>query len=388
MTSEAPVIDTRKVETGAVMTNDELRDIPTGRDPWVLLQSVPGVQVDRVNVAGSESGQQSTFDGKGTVAGTFTLDGVNYTDMAALGASNGYYDFETFQEVQVVTGGSDPALQGAGAHINMITKRGTNEVHGSARINVVSDSFQGTNYPPSKGRRKISSVQEYGAEVGGPILRDTLWLWGSYGRNQINLLVGSDTPPTKSNTTLENFNGKLNWQVIPSNSFSAWYQHSDKIVLGRGAGATCPQSCTRGSDASPKHLEGRRLPGRFLQPVLFRNVRGGLEFLRPHTGGQGTALLRREHGLFGDVVLLPGAGPATETVSRRIRPTSSTRVARSRAEGGLPVSESDHESAVWQPGESSSGEQPESARQGRRLRQRVSATPTATSSTRRESSEI
>jgi outer membrane receptor for ferrienterochelin and colicin len=230
VTSETPVIDTRKVETGAVMTNEELRSIPTGRDPWVLLQSVPGVMVDRVNVAGSESGQQSTFNSKGTTAGTFTVDGVNFTDMNALGASNGYYDFETFQEVQIVTGGSDPAMQGAGAHINMITKRGTNEVHGSARFNYVSDHFQGTNYPPSAGRRKIDSVQEYGIEVGGPILKDTLWLWGSYGRNQINILVGAATPPTKSNTTLENFNGKLNWQVVPSNSFNGWYQHSDKIV--------------------------------------------------------------------------------------------------------------------------------------------------------------
>jgi carboxypeptidase family protein/TonB-dependent receptor-like protein len=244
VSSESPVIDTRKVDTGAVVTQAELNNIPTGRDPWVLLQSVPGVQLDRVNVAGSESGQQSAFNSKGTVAGTFTVDGVNYTDMAALGASNGYYDFDTFQEVQVVTGGSDPALQGAGAHINMITKRGTNEVHGSARINYVSDSFEGTNYPPTAGRRNIQSVQDYGVEVGGPVVKDMLWLWGAYGRDQININVGSGTPPTKSATTLENFNAKLNWQAIPSNSFSGWYQHSNKLVFGRGAGANRPQAAT------------------------------------------------------------------------------------------------------------------------------------------------
>ena len=51
-------------------------------------------------------------------------------------------------------------------------------------------------------------------------------------------------PPTKSNTTLENFNGKLNWQVVPSNSFNGWYQHADKIVFGRGASATRPQAAT------------------------------------------------------------------------------------------------------------------------------------------------
>src|SRR5262249_16095253 len=123
-------------------------------------------------------------------------------------------------------------------------KRGTNEVHGSARINYVSDSFEGTNYPPTAGRRNIQSIQEYGVEVGGPVVKDILWLWGSYGRNQININVGAATPPTKSATTLENYNGKLNWQVIPSNSFNVWYQHANKLVFGRGAGATRPQAAT------------------------------------------------------------------------------------------------------------------------------------------------
>ena len=65
VTSETPVIDTRKVETGAVITKAELQDIPTARDPWVVLQTFPGVQIDRVNVAGSETGQQSNCSQQG-----------------------------------------------------------------------------------------------------------------------------------------------------------------------------------------------------------------------------------------------------------------------------------------------------------------------------------
>ena len=227
-----------------MITQAELKSIPTARDPWVLLQSVPGVQLDSVNVAGSESGQQAVFNSKGTLMGTFTVDSVNYTDMTGPGGSTGYYDFDTFQEVQIVTGGSDPALQGAGAHINMITRRGTNEVHGGARINYVSNSFEGTNYPPTSGRRDIQSIQEYGIEVGGPIVKDVLWLWGAYGRNQININVGADVPPNQTRFTLENLNAKLNLQAIPSNSFNAWYQHSNKLVFGRGADATHPPPTT------------------------------------------------------------------------------------------------------------------------------------------------
>src|SRR5215471_1675665 len=100
VTGEAPILETKRVTTGAQVSQQELASIPTARDPWVVLQSSPGVQIDRVNVAGSESGQQSvlTGHGSGAASGTFTVDGVNVADMSALGASVPYYDFDSFQE--------------------------------------------------------------------------------------------------------------------------------------------------------------------------------------------------------------------------------------------------------------------------------------------------
>jgi hypothetical protein len=247
-----PLIDTRKVQTGATMSTEELKEIPTARDPWVLLQSVGGVQIDRINVAGSESGQQSNFVSRGSIAGTFTMDGVNLTDVSTTGASNIYYDFDSFQEVQVITGGSDVSVQGSGPHLNMVTRRGTNDVHGSGRIYVVDKAFQSDNTPselknqnaegvPAGAGNHIDSVQDYGAELGGPLWVDRMWLWGAYGRNQINLVtVGGTT----DKTTLENFNAKLDFQLFPDNAFTAWYQRSNKIKFGRNAGPDHPQETT------------------------------------------------------------------------------------------------------------------------------------------------
>src|SRR3984893_14817584 len=99
VTGEAPILETKRVTTGAQISQAELASIPTARDPWAVLQTAPGVQIDRVNVAGSESGQQSNFGSPGSNRGTFTVDGVNLTDMSALGASAGYYDFDSFQEM-------------------------------------------------------------------------------------------------------------------------------------------------------------------------------------------------------------------------------------------------------------------------------------------------
>ncbi len=246
VSGEVPVISTRKVESSTAITSDELKSIPTARDPWVVLQSIPGVEIDRVNVAGSESGQQSSFVSKGSTYATFTLDGVNLTDMSIVGVnpggSAGYYDFDSFQEMQVVSGGADASIQGSGAHLSMVTKRGTNDVHGSARVFAADHHFQSDNTPEGltgvASGNHINSIQDYGAELGGPIWKDHMWLWGAYGRDQINLVTAAGT---NDNTTLENFNSKLNWQIVPSNSADVWYQRSDKLKQGRNGGPTRPQ---------------------------------------------------------------------------------------------------------------------------------------------------
>src|SRR5579864_1135814 len=66
VTSESPLLDERAIRTGNTVSQNELARIPTARDPWTVLQSTPGVLIDRVNVGGNESGQQSTYTGPGS----------------------------------------------------------------------------------------------------------------------------------------------------------------------------------------------------------------------------------------------------------------------------------------------------------------------------------
>ncbi|HEV7502088.1 MAG TPA: carboxypeptidase regulatory-like domain-containing protein, partial [Vicinamibacteria bacterium] len=98
VTAETPVIDTKRTGTSTVFTQDELSKIPNSRDPWALLRTVPGVVMDRVNIAGNESGQQSGYRAKGANGndGVWSMDGVNVTDMAAIGASPSYFDYDAF----------------------------------------------------------------------------------------------------------------------------------------------------------------------------------------------------------------------------------------------------------------------------------------------------
>src|SRR5712692_296299 len=101
----APIVDATATGTATNFTSDELAKVPTSRDPFSLLRSVPGVLLDRVNVGGNETGQAPSTVSKGTRPqdATWTLDGVVITDMAAIGATPTYFNFDNFEEVNVST---------------------------------------------------------------------------------------------------------------------------------------------------------------------------------------------------------------------------------------------------------------------------------------------
>jgi hypothetical protein len=264
VTAESPLLDERKITTGTTVSEVELEKIPTARDPWVILQQAPGVLVDRVNVGGNESGQQSQFISPGTNNNNsaWAVDGVVITDMGAIGSSPTYYNFDSFEEMQVNTGGSDVTLATGGVTMNMVTRRGTNEWRGSGRYLLTDDTIDqadlsfdsgelGKAGPWSNNRsqplfqqgNEIVDVKDFGAELGGPVIKDRLWIWGSWGTQEIDLLTlrgvrGFTGPGTHDFTELPSYAVKLNAQVASNNSGIAFYHFGDKKKSGRNAGPT------------------------------------------------------------------------------------------------------------------------------------------------------
>jgi hypothetical protein len=304
----APLLDTRKTGPGQTVTLDDLERIPGARDPWAVLQSTPGVLMDRVNVGGNESGQQAQFVGPGSTCdqAVWSLDGMVLTDMAALGSSPGYYDFDAFEEMQVTTGGSDAATATGGVVLNMVTKRGTNEWRGSARYYVTDDSSQadldfdradlGQAGPWNNNRaqtafnqgNRIVKVEDLGVELGGPLVRDRMWVWGSYAKPKIDLLTIDDF---SDKTTLEDWNVKLNGQLSPSNSLTAFAWQSDKIKAGRNAGPLRPQETTWnqsgfGDNPTAYKVEDTQIfASNFFVTGMYSKVNGGFQ-LAPQGGDQ------------------------------------------------------------------------------------------------------
>jgi hypothetical protein len=237
VTGESPLLDERRTVQGATVSTVELDKVPTARDPWSLLSQAPGVLVDRINVGGNESGQQSDFLGLGSSArdNVFAVDGVILTDMNAVGASATYFDFGAFEEVQFTVSSTDVTVATSGVTINQVTKRGTNTWRGSARYLRTDGELQSDPAIPNGNR--IDLVEEYGLEVGGPLWKDRLWIWGSYGESDIgNLVPAAGGRSQLDSTQLEDLNTKLNFQTGSKNSGVLHYWTNDKLKFGRGAG--------------------------------------------------------------------------------------------------------------------------------------------------------
>ncbi len=255
------VVDVSAVKTGQTFTRDFLEGIPTARDPWVILEQTPGVVMNQQNVGGNKSGQQSSFVSHGSQQGNtmWNVDGVTITDMAATGSSSVYYDFDSFEQIQVTTGGNDASMQTGGINLNMITKSGTNVFRGSSRFFVTDEQFQGDNSTDALRAQgagsgnPIQNIRDYGFEVGGPILRNRAWFWGGVGSQDIKvgvigfrkatpecLALAANAPSDQMRpclntdlTLLDNYNAKVNGNINASNRLNFSYGFSDKVRNSR-----------------------------------------------------------------------------------------------------------------------------------------------------------
>lgn len=258
--ADAALVDVKKRGTSSNLTSQDLQDVPTARDPWGVMNQVPGAIIDRVNIAGNENGQQAAIAGKGSYSAdvTWNLDGLVITDMAATGASPTYFDFGAFQEINVSTGGGDLTMQTGGFGLNMVTKRGTNQFHGGARYLMTDEKWQSSNIPAelaTDARLKgglghcqaegganafrtradsITSIKDYGFDIGGPIVKDK----PSSGSTAPTASRTSRTAASRarSTTLLPSYNAKINWQANSNTMVSAFYFLGSKQKFGRGAG--------------------------------------------------------------------------------------------------------------------------------------------------------
>jgi hypothetical protein len=268
VTGASPLVDTRETGTSSTFDLETLQNIPSARDPWVMLERTPGIFMDRANVGGNQSGQQSGYISRGATStnNKWSIDGVDITDMAATGASPIYYDFDMLEEMQVTTGGADASQQTGGVGINLVTKSGTDRFKGNARFLVTDQEFQADNVTDelrvqgAGAGAPIQNIKDYGFDIGGPLKKGKVWYWGSYGTQDIKVgVIGFykntsacrpggallnprlvDTATLRGCletdlTTLNNYNWKITWVPFTNNRFNFQNTWAEKVRNARDA---------------------------------------------------------------------------------------------------------------------------------------------------------
>jgi len=194
VTGEAPMVNTTDATLGNVFDSRQLIDLPSeGRDPAAILSLQPGV----VFIGNTTTSQQDNDSRGGAVNGArsdqsnITLDGLDDNDQlegyAFQGAMRATLD--SLQEFRVTTSNYDAASgRSSGAQVNLVTKSGTNSIHGSVyeynrpTFDVANDWFnkqseldQGNPNIPQHILRNT-----FGGTIGGPIKKDRLFFFAAF----------------------------------------------------------------------------------------------------------------------------------------------------------------------------------------------------------------
>jgi Carboxypeptidase regulatory-like domain/TonB dependent receptor len=210
VTEEAPLIETTRDVLGEVVERKLVEDLPlNGRDFGKLVALVPGATVEPSGVAAIQSGfGQFAINGNRDRSNNYTLDGTDNNDPffnnSALnqtgigGAPASLLPIDAIQEFNLQS--QFPAEYGrnSGSVVNIVTKSGTNHLHGSAFEFLRNDAMDARNYfnrtiDPGTGlpiKKTAFRNNQFGGSLGAPIVRDKTFFFGAYEGQRER--VGSD----------------------------------------------------------------------------------------------------------------------------------------------------------------------------------------------------
>jgi len=207
VTASSPIVDTSSTTTGAVLSSDMFSRVPIGRRLSDTLYMAPGV-----STSGSAGTANPSISGGSGLENSYVIDGVNVTNTGygALGSYSIVFGslgnatpFDFVKEVQVKTGGYEAEFgQATGGVVNVVTKSGSNDFHGSlfgyARPSKVEGTWTQVTSPNGTINIKDTQVNDAGAEGGGPIMKDHLFFFGaidpSWDRRTSLVPAGPDFP--------------------------------------------------------------------------------------------------------------------------------------------------------------------------------------------------
>jgi Carboxypeptidase regulatory-like domain len=236
-----PVVDVQNVQTSTTFDQSLLQEIPSGRDPWSTVAQMPGSTLSTFDVGGNNSYQQSTMQ----VHGSTPAEQVYSYNGLALnwpGANGGYTQFYTnhdsFDEFQVVTDNAPASVPIGGVYMNHETGHGSNKLHGQAALYYLTAGLQaGVKEPIYQGKPQPTAspfdmARDTSARLGGPVMRDRWWLFGSYRRydlrQRILSVIDQNNSPVVDVNHQTNTDLRSDWQLNQKNKLSFIWLYNEQ----------------------------------------------------------------------------------------------------------------------------------------------------------------
>lgn len=241
VTAEAPVVDTTSATVGQELTLELTESLPTGRSYQSYLQLVPGVKPDSAGNPASRSGVNYSDIGGDLGQSTdnfYYIEGINVTDPVT-GTFGANLNTEIIQEQKVLTGGVPAEFAGApGLLSSVVTKAGSNTFSGSVNYYTQNDSLVADN--EHQGASDFSTY-DTAFTLGGPIVRDKAWFFGSYRMTEReDSVTNQDTNELMRTVTNEGRQafGKLSWQVTSKDRVAGTYTDDPTEISGSSSRTT------------------------------------------------------------------------------------------------------------------------------------------------------
>jgi len=252
VTGESPTIDTTATRVQTNFDKAMLDSLPNARDMWSLLAETPAVTLNRFDVGGSTAGTQTTYVAYGNGGQNRPLiEGINTTEGTS--AAGFYFDYGSFDEVIIGTAGNSAEMPSGGVLTNFIGKSGGNRFGGELYYEYENKNIQGKNISQDQLARGYANIpknviqslglkrdesntlldyKNLNASLGGPIIKDKIWFWAGYLRQE-NVVYqpssGAILDGTEFLTKLVNWTGKLTYQMSQRDKVIAYLQYGTKF---------------------------------------------------------------------------------------------------------------------------------------------------------------
>jgi Carboxypeptidase regulatory-like domain len=220
VTDVVPLIDAKSPQIAVNYTQETVERIPIRREFIDFMDLVPGIN-DRgaYGAGGKDEGKYN----RGSATSAYRLNGVDVSNID-FGSTWVNPSFDTIEEIQVVGIGTSAEYGNyIGATVNVVTKSGTNQLHGGVSYFYTNDDLQSDN---SNGIIDLNPQQndyttEGSVSLGGPIVKDKVLFFANYGLNAY--AVAPFDSAFFNEFRQHHVQGRVDWLLNENNTISGMF---------------------------------------------------------------------------------------------------------------------------------------------------------------------